>query len=175
MRVVIYSNAGSSHALRNELEHVTCGRGGERPLLRGKHMLLSRSEVSLAMIPRQCTEVQTSPLERPRDPPWLAEIAILSQHLATKGRAFGLHTPDPPGARPLWPRISPLIFSCCSSQFSFPEGWTKDSIGGIFDRQGRRNTRLCCRCNPPGRSAFGHYLAMRHFLLHVAASMLSAR
>ena len=37
------------------------------------------------MIPKQCIEVQTSPLERPRDPPWFAEVAILSRHLATKG------------------------------------------------------------------------------------------
>ncbi len=37
------------------------------------------------MIPRQCIEVQTSPVERPSVPPWLAEVAILAQHLATKG------------------------------------------------------------------------------------------
>jgi hypothetical protein len=37
------------------------------------------------MIPRQCIEVQTSPLERPSVPAWFAEVAILSQHLATKG------------------------------------------------------------------------------------------
>src|SRR5262249_16194757 len=29
-------------------------------------------------------------------------------------------------------------FRTLFEQFSFPEGWTKDSIGGIFDRQGRR-------------------------------------
>ena len=53
--------------------------------MRGKHILLSRSEVSLGMIPRQCIELQTSPVERPSVPPWFAEVAILSQHLATKG------------------------------------------------------------------------------------------
>jgi len=37
------------------------------------------------MIPRQCIEVQPSPLERPSVPLWFAEVAILSQHLATKG------------------------------------------------------------------------------------------
>ena len=29
-------------------------------------------------------------------------------------------------------------FRTLFEQYSFPEGWTKDSIGGIFDRQGRR-------------------------------------
>ena len=53
--------------------------------MRGKHILHSRSEISLARIPRQCIEVQTSPVERPSVPPWFAEVAILSQHLATKG------------------------------------------------------------------------------------------
>src|SRR5215469_2279625 len=53
--------------------------------MRRKHILLSRSEVSLGMIPRQCVEVQTSPLERSSVPPWFAEVVILSQHLATKG------------------------------------------------------------------------------------------
>jgi hypothetical protein len=38
--------AGSSHALRNELEQVTCGRGRERPLMRGKHILLSEGDLS---------------------------------------------------------------------------------------------------------------------------------
>ena len=37
------------------------------------------------MIPNQCIEVQTSPLERPSVPAWFAEVAILSQHLATTG------------------------------------------------------------------------------------------
>ena len=37
------------------------------------------------MIPDPCIEVQTSPVERPSVPPWFAEVAILSQHLATKG------------------------------------------------------------------------------------------
>ena len=87
--------------MRNEIKQVTCGRGMERPLMREKHILLSRSEVSLDMIPRQCIEVQTSAVDRPSVPPWLAEVTILAQHLATKGRAFGLYPPDPPGARPL--------------------------------------------------------------------------
>jgi hypothetical protein len=33
-------------------------------------------------------------------------------------------------------------FRTLFEQFSFPEGWTSETIGGIFDRQGRRNTRL---------------------------------
>ena len=37
------------------------------------------------MIPRQCIEVQTSAVDRPSVPPWLAEVTILAQHLATKG------------------------------------------------------------------------------------------
>ncbi len=53
--------------------------------MRRKHILLSRSEVSLGMILRQCIEVQTSTVDRPSVPPWLAEVAILAQHLATKG------------------------------------------------------------------------------------------
>jgi hypothetical protein len=57
----------------------------KRPLLREKHIPLSRSEVSLDMIPRQCIEVQTSPVDRPSVPPWFGEVTILAQHLATKG------------------------------------------------------------------------------------------
>src|SRR5215467_15835715 len=164
--------------------------------MRGKHNLLSRSEVSLAMIPRQCIEVQPSPLERPSVPLWFAEVAILSQHLATKGLLqaftqqirlvrghFGHYEPidflvlligyaisgertladfferlAPFGAafmalfgRTTLPHRSSLsrfladvdgpcleAFRTLFEQFSFPEGWTKDSIGGIFDRQGRR-------------------------------------
>jgi hypothetical protein len=37
------------------------------------------------MIPRQCIEVHTSAVDRPSVPPWLAEVAILSQHLTTQG------------------------------------------------------------------------------------------
>ena len=71
--------------MRNELKQVTCGRGMKRPLLREKHIPLSRSEVSLNMIPRQCIEVQTSAVDRPSVPPWLAEVTILAQHLTAKG------------------------------------------------------------------------------------------
>src|SRR5215471_1562103 len=148
------------------------------------------------MIPKQCIEVQTSPLERPRDPPWFAEVAILSRHLATKGLLealtqqvrlvrghFGSYEPIDffalligyaiSGERTLadfFERLSPFgaafmalfgrttlphrsslsrfladvdgpcleAFRTLFEQFSFPEGWTKDSIGGIFDRQGHR-------------------------------------
>ncbi|MBO0794117.1 MAG: hypothetical protein J2P36_24640, partial [Ktedonobacteraceae bacterium] len=148
------------------------------------------------MIPNQCIEVQTSPLERPSVPPWFAEVAILSQHLATKGLLetfthqirlvrghFGTYEPIDflvlligyaiSGERTLadfFERLAPFgaafmalfgranlphrsslsrflvdvdrpcleAFRTLFEQFSFPEGWTKDSIGGIWDRQGRR-------------------------------------
>ena len=35
------------------------------------------------MIPKQCIEVQTSPVDRFSVPPWFAEVVILTQHLAT--------------------------------------------------------------------------------------------
>ena len=37
------------------------------------------------MIPNRCIEVHTSPVDRPSVPPWFAEMAIIVQHLATKG------------------------------------------------------------------------------------------
>ena len=52
--------------------------------MREKH-IYSQKEVSLAMIPRQCIEVQTSAVDCPSVPPWLAEVTILAQHLAAKG------------------------------------------------------------------------------------------
>jgi hypothetical protein len=148
------------------------------------------------MIPRQCIEVQTSPVERPSVPPWFAEVAILSQHLARKGLLetfthqirlvrghFGHYEPidflvlligyaisgertvadfferlAPFGAafmalfgRASLPHRSSLsrfladvdgpcleAFRTLFERFSFPEGWTAETIGGIFDRQGRR-------------------------------------
>ena len=37
------------------------------------------------MIPNECIEVQTSPVDRPSVPPWFAEVVIIAHHLATKG------------------------------------------------------------------------------------------
>jgi len=37
------------------------------------------------MIPNPNIEVQTSPVDRPSVPAWLAEVVILSQQLTTKG------------------------------------------------------------------------------------------
>jgi len=149
------------------------------------------------MIPRQCVEVQTSPLERPSVPPWFAEVVILSQHLATKGLLeafthqirlvrghFGRYEPIDflvlligyaiSGERTLadfFERLAPFgatfmalfgrvnlphrcslsrfladvdrpcleAFRSLFEQFSFSEGWTSETIGGIFDRQGRRS------------------------------------
>jgi hypothetical protein len=148
------------------------------------------------MIPRQCIEVQTCAVDRPSVPPWLAEVTILAQHLATKGLLeafthqirlvrghFGYFEPIDflvlllgyaiSGERTLadfFERLSPFgpafmalfgranlphrsslsrfladvdrpcleAFRTLFEQFSFPEGWTSETIGGIFDRQGRR-------------------------------------
>jgi hypothetical protein len=148
------------------------------------------------MIPRQSIEVQTSAVDRPSVPPWLAEVTILAQHLATKGLLeafthqirlvrghFGYYEPidflvlllgyASSGERTLadfFERLSPFgpafmalfgranlphrsslsrfladvdrpcleAFRTLFEQFSFPEGWTSETIGGIFDRQGRR-------------------------------------
>jgi hypothetical protein len=37
------------------------------------------------MIPNECIEVQTSPLDRPSVPAWFAEVAMIARHLASKG------------------------------------------------------------------------------------------
>ncbi len=37
------------------------------------------------MIPNLCSEVHTSPVDRPSVPAWFAEVVIIVQHLATKG------------------------------------------------------------------------------------------
>jgi hypothetical protein len=52
--------------------------------MREKQSILSRSEVSLCMIPNQWIEVQTSSVDRYSVPPWFAEVVILSQQLAKK-------------------------------------------------------------------------------------------
>ncbi len=37
------------------------------------------------MIPNECIEVQTSPLDRTSVPAWFAEVVMIARHLATKG------------------------------------------------------------------------------------------
>ena len=37
------------------------------------------------MIPNECIEVQTSPLDRASVPAWFAEVVMIARHLATKG------------------------------------------------------------------------------------------
>ncbi len=37
------------------------------------------------MIPNQCIEIQTSPVDRSSVPPWFAEVVIMVRHLETKG------------------------------------------------------------------------------------------
>src|SRR5437660_9941305 len=148
------------------------------------------------MIPRQCIEVETSSVDRPSVPPWLAEVTILAQHLTTKGLLeafahrirlvrghFGSYEPIDflalllgyaiSGERTLadfFERLAPFgsafmaLFGRASlphrsslsrfladvdrpclqafrrlfEQSSFAEGWTPETIGGIWDRQGRR-------------------------------------
>lgn len=148
------------------------------------------------MIANPCVEIQTSEAPRPAVPPWLAEVTIIVQYLATKGLLdafahkvrlirgrFGRYEPIDflalllgyaiSGERTreaFCARVAPFgsvfmaLFGrrCCPhraslsrfladvdrpcleafrtlfQQFSFAEGWTRDSIGGIFDRQGRR-------------------------------------
>ncbi len=53
--------------------------------MRRNQVSLSRSEVSLDMIPNPCIEVHTSAPDRPSVPAWFAEVVIITQHLATKG------------------------------------------------------------------------------------------
>jgi hypothetical protein len=78
----------------------------KRTLLREKHILLSRSEVSLGMIPRQCIEVQTSPVERPSVPPWFRRSRYPLPAPGHKRTSGGLYTPDPPGARHIRPVLA---------------------------------------------------------------------
>ena len=37
------------------------------------------------MIPNECIEVQTSPVDRPSVPAWFAEVVMIARHLASKG------------------------------------------------------------------------------------------
>src|SRR5437660_8465354 len=148
------------------------------------------------MIPRQCIEVETSSVDRPSVPPWLAEVTILAQHLATKGLLeafahqvrlvrgrFGTYEPIDflvlligyaiSGERTLadfFERLAPFeaafmalfgrrclphrsslsrflaavdrpcleAFRTLFEKHSFADGWTSESIGGLWDRQGRR-------------------------------------
>jgi hypothetical protein len=45
------------------------------------------------MIPNECIEVHTSPLNRPSVPAWFAEVVMIMRHLASKGllEAFAQH------------------------------------------------------------------------------------
>src|SRR5215472_9654969 len=148
------------------------------------------------MIPNECIEVQTSPLDRASVPAWFAEVVMLARHLATKGLLeafaqqvrlvrgrFGCYEPIDflgllfgyaiSGERTLsdfFERVEPFAaafmalfgrrclplrsslsrflaavdrpcleaFRALFEQQSFAQGWTVESIGGIFDRQGRR-------------------------------------
>src|SRR6266702_8320596 len=148
------------------------------------------------MIPNECIEVQTSPLDRASVPAWFAEVVIMTQHLATKGLLeafaqqvrlvrgrFGTYEPIDflalllgyaiSGERTLadfFERVEPFetafmalfgrrclphrsslsrfladvdrpcleAFRTLFQQHTFAEGWTSETIGGIFDRQGRR-------------------------------------
>jgi hypothetical protein len=148
------------------------------------------------MIPNECIEVQTSPLDRASVPVWLAEVVMIARHLATKGLfeafaqqvrlgrgRFGSYEPIDflalligyaiSGERRLpdfFERVEPFeaafmaLFGrrclphrsslsrflahvdrpCLEAlrtlfeQQTFAQGWTAETIGGIFDRQGRR-------------------------------------
>src|SRR5712692_5914348 len=153
-------------------------------------------EVSLLMIPNECIEVQTSPLDRASVPAWFAEVVMIARHLATKGLfeafaqqvrlvrgRFGTYESIDflalligyaiSGERTLadfFERVEPFeaafmalfgrrclphratlsrfladvdrpcleAFRTLFEQQTFAEGWTAETIGGIFDRQGRR-------------------------------------
>src|SRR5579863_7335069 len=148
------------------------------------------------MIPNECIEIQTSPLDRPSVPGWFAEVVIMARHLAETGLLeafaqqvrlirgrFGSYEPIDflgplvgyaiSGERTLadfFERVAPFetafmaLFGrrclphratlsrfladvdrpCVEAlrtlfeQDTFADGWTSESIGGIFDRQGRR-------------------------------------
>jgi hypothetical protein len=148
------------------------------------------------MIPNGCIEVQTSPLDRPSVPAWLAEVVMIARHLEAKGLLeafaqqvrlvrgrFGSYEPIDflgplvgyaiSGERTLadfFERVAPFAstfmalfgrrslphrsslsrfladvdrpcleaFRALFEQYTFAEGWTSETIGGIFDRQGRR-------------------------------------
>lgn len=149
------------------------------------------------MIPIQCIEVQTSPVNRFSVPPWFAEVVILTQHLATnehleaiayqirlvRGR-FGSYEPidflalllgyaisgertlsdfferllpfgtafvalfgrkDLPHRSSLSRFLADVDRPCLQSfrtifeQYAFADGWTSETIGGIWDRQGGRH------------------------------------
>jgi hypothetical protein len=149
------------------------------------------------MIPKECIEVQTSPLDRPSVPAWFAEVVMMVRHLASKGLleafaragcawsgvASGAMSPSIFSGRwwamlsagsapwltslsasrrsrqPLWLCLDATVFPIAPAlcrfladvdrpcveafrtlfeQHSFADGWTAQTIGGIFDRQGRR-------------------------------------
>ncbi len=146
------------------------------------------------MIPNECIEVQTSPLDRASVPAWFAEVVMIARHLASKGLfeafaqqvrlvrgRFGSYEPIDflalligyaiSGERTLadfFERVEPFesafmalfgrsclphratlsrfladvdrpcleAFRTLFEQYTFAQGWTAETIGGIFDRQG---------------------------------------
>ena len=77
------------------------------------------------MIPNPGIEVQTSAVHRPSVPAWFADPfphrSSLSRFLTSVDR----------------PCLE--AFRTLFEQSSFAQGWTNDSIGGIWDRQGHRS------------------------------------
>jgi hypothetical protein len=162
--------------------------------MRENQNILSRSEVSLGMIPNQCIEVQTSLVDRFSVPAWFAEVVILTKHLSKKnllealaqqvrlvrGRFGSYECIDflalligyaVSGERTLadfFERVAPFAtafmalfgrkslphrsslsrfladvdrpcveaFRTLFEQDSFAEGWTSETIGGIFALSG---------------------------------------
>ena len=146
------------------------------------------------MIPNECIEVQTSPLDRASVPAWFAEVVMIARHLATKGLfeafaqqvrlvrgRFGSYEPIDflalligyaiSGERTLadfFERVEPFeaafmalfgrrclphratlsrflanvdrpcleAFRALFEQQTFAEGWTAETIGGIFASPG---------------------------------------
>ena len=146
------------------------------------------------MIPNECIEVQTSPLDRASVPAWFAEVVMIARHLATKGLfeafaqqvrlvrgRFGSYEPIDflalligyaiSGERTLadfFERVEPFeaafmalfgrqclphrsslsrfladvdrpcleAFRTLFEQQTFAEGWTAETIGGIFASPG---------------------------------------
>src|SRR5438270_11894134 len=143
------------------------------------------------MIPNECIEVQTSPLDRASVPAWFAEVVMIARHLATKGLfeafaqqvrlvrgRFGSYEPIDflallmgyaiSGERTLadfFERLAPFetafmalfarrclphrsslsrfltavgrpgleAFRTLFEKHSFADGWTAESIGGLWD------------------------------------------
>jgi len=110
------------------------------------------------MIPNQCIEGQTSPLDRASVPSWFAEVVILAQHLAQKGllEAFAHQIRL---VRGHFRHYEPIDFLVLLIGYAISEERT---LADFFERLapfGAAFMALFGRANLPHRSSLSRFLA----------------